>query len=302
MIIFGCGYVGRALAEASVAEGREVWILSRNADSLAEVEAVPPERRIVADLHGDGWHDQLLHPVDIAVNLVSSAGNGLAGYELSYLEGNRSIARWAEKVSVRRFLFTSATSVYPQTDGALVGEADVPEEPEALSPNGRILRKAEKEILANSCFPERILLRLGGIYGPGRHLYLDRLRDGETVLPGEGSDYLNLIHRDDVVGAILQALRQPEWGHPAVFNVVDNVPSRKADIAAWLAARLGQSAPRFDPARAGPRGQRRQVKGRLPNRRVANTAFRNWTQWEPLYPDFRSGYAALLAAAGSEGA
>ena len=296
MVIFGCGYVGRPLAEAAAAAGWEVWIHSRNAESLAMVGAVPPERRIVADLHGGAWHDLLREPVEAAINLVSSAGNGLEGYELSYLEGNRSIARWAEKVAVGRFLFTSATSVYPQTDGRRVTEADVPDDPEALSPNGRVLRQAEKEILAMAAFPERMVLRLGGIYGPGRHLYLDRLRAGETTIPGEGRDFLNLIHRDDIVSAIFAALRLPQWPPSACYNVVDDAPAPKADIAAWLAERLGVPAPRFDPALAGRRSRRRRIGGRLPNRRVDNRAFRELAGWAPRHSDFRSGYRELLEA------
>lgn len=294
MVIFGCGYVGRALAEVAAVSGWEVWIHSRNAESLAAVGVVPPERRIVADLHSDAWHDRLHGPVEAAINLVSSAGNGLEGYELSYLEGNRSIARWAEKRAVRRFLFTSATSVYPQTDGSRVTEADVPADPEDLSPNGRVLRQAETEILANTVFPERMVLRLGGIYGPGRHLYLDRLRKGENVIPGEGGDFLNLVHRDDIVAALLAALRLRKWPPPACYNVVDDAPAPKAEIAAWLAQRLGVPVPRFDPALAGRRSRRRRIGGRFPNRRVDNGAFRDLTGWEPRHPDFRSGYQELL--------
>lgn len=297
MVIFGCGYVGRALARAAIGSGWEVWIHSRNADSLAAVEEVPAARRITGNLHEAGWHERLGGDWDVVFNLVSSAGGGLDGYRLSYLEGNRSIRKWAENVSVGRFIYTSATSVYPQTDGQWVGEADVPEDLKSLSPSGGLLRQSELEILESPVFPERAIARLAGIYGPGRHLYLSRLRDGADSIPGDGSGWLNLIYLPDIVSALMR-LAESSWPKPAdVFNVVDDAPARKQDIVDWLAARLGVQSVPFDPAQSGARASRRQVQGGLPNRRVRNGKFRQTFGWRPEFKDYKAGYADILKTA-----
>jgi nucleoside-diphosphate-sugar epimerase len=295
MVIFGCGYVGAALAERAVQSGFEVWVHSRNAESLARVAAVPRERRVVADLHARDWHARLPGPFDIAVNLVSSAGNGIDGYRLSYLEGNRSIREWAEYARTCRFLYTSATSVYPQSDGEWVVEEDVPELIH-LSPSGQVLRQAELEVLRSGAFSQRVVARLAGIYGPGRHLYLDRLQQGAAALPGDGAAWLNLIHLEDIVTALMQLAEAPLPGEAEVFNVVDDRPSRKQEIADWLAGQLGQPAVPFDPSLAGPRSARRKAGGALPDRRVSNRRIREVTGWRPAYPDFRAGYGAILSA------
>jgi nucleoside-diphosphate-sugar epimerase len=294
MVIFGCGYVGREFAAAAQAAGHEVWIQSRNAASLAQVAGVPAGRRIVAELQDRSWHGRLQGGFDSAVNLVSSAGNGLEGYRLSYIEGNRSIAEWAARCGVGRFIYTSATSVYPQSGGEWVGEADVPEL-EQLSPSGRILREAELEVLGSGAFAETLVIRLGGIYGPGRHLYLDRLREGVTALPGDGDGWLNLIYLADIVRLLTHLLACPLDARAGVFNAVDDAPARKQEIADWLAARLGVPPVPFDPALAGPRAARRRAGGALPNRRVSNHRLRAATGWRPAYPDFRAGYAEILA-------
>ena len=294
IVIFGCGYVGRELARRAVSDGHEVWIHSRNLESLAAVDEVPPSQRVAGDLHGDAWHHQLSGEWDAVFNLVSSAGGGIDGYRLSYIEGNRSIREWAGKVAARRFIYTSATSVYPQVDGEWVDENDVPSR-DRLSASGQLLRQAEEEILASEAFPTRIVARLAGIYGPGRHLYLNRLREGAETIPGDGAAWLNLIHLKDIVDVLIR-LMEVELGSSAeVVNVVDNEPTQKQVIVDWLATTMGVPSIPFDPAQQGGRAARRSVPGGLPNRRVRNDKLRALLDWTPRYPDFRAGYADMLS-------
>ncbi|NDV61746.1 NAD-dependent epimerase/dehydratase family protein [Puniceicoccales bacterium CK1056] len=293
LMIFGCGYVGRSLAKATAEAGWEVWIHSRNAKSLAEVNEIPTERRIIGNLHEDEWQSRLKGQWDAVVNLVSSAGGGLEGYKLSYLEGNRSIRAWAEEAAVRRFIYSSATSVYPQTEGEWVSEDDVPEM-NHLSPSGAVLREAELEILQSDIFPERVVARLAGIYGPGRHLYLNRLQEGAQSLPGDGSAWLNLIYLKDIVTALIQLLDAPMPNVAEVFNVVDDEPARKQEIVDWLATKLGLPTIPFNPDDLGPRASRRTTQGGLPNRRVSNAKLKESIGWKPSHPSFREGYADIL--------
>jgi len=294
MVIFGCGYVGRLLAAEAVARGIEVWALSRNARMLASLDCLPHARRICADLHTADWHAQVPGDWDYAVNLVSSAGGGLDGYRLSYLEGNRSIVKWAGHRLVQRYLYTSATSVYPQTSGEWVGEGDVPARNE-LSPNGRILREAEEELLASPVAETVLVSRLGGIYGPGRHLYLNRILEGASSIPGDGRGWLNLIHLQDIVSAIWCLLEAAPPGTRSIYNVVDNEPARKQEIVDWLANRLGRPSLRFDPQEQTARSPGRRTREGLPSRRVANRKIREELHWHPMFPSFREGYGQILA-------
>lgn len=292
--ILGCGYVGASLAREAVDAGWDVWALTRNKARLEGLTMVPKEQRIAADLHGDDWHEQLSGDFDVVWNLVSSAGGGLTGYEVSYVEGNRSIRRWASGRKVGHFIYTSATSVYPQTDGEWVSEENVPDL-ESLSPSGRILRIAEQEIERFPFAERTLVVRLGGIYGPGRHLYLDRLREGAPCIPGDGSGWLNLIYLKDITRALLDFGMREGGQAFDIINLVDNEPARKQEIADWLAGRLGVAGVPFDSGAVTSRTARRTISGKLPNRRVSNRKSRNVLGWEPCFASYREGYADILS-------
>lgn len=291
IIIFGCGYVGRPLGRNLANAGHEVWLHSRNAESLSAVDCVPDNRKISGNLHNTDWHQKLTGKWDIAYNLVSAAGGGLDGYRLSYIQGNQSIRDWASQVDVDRLIYSSATSVYPQSSGEWVTENDVPDF-EQLSPSGGILFEAEQLVLGATEFRSRIVARLAGIYGPGRHLYLNRLREGAATLPGDGSAWLNLIYMKDIVDALVQ-LGGLEC-EQEVFNVVDDRPARKQDIVDWLAAETGFASARFDPNEAGPRASRRTTGKGLPNRRVSNSKLKQCLGWKPRFADYKAGYRDIL--------
>ncbi len=292
IVIFGCGYVGRPLAKSLAGAGHEVWLHSRNVESLGAVEEVPSERKVSGNLHESGWHGKLSGNWDIAYNLVSSAGGGLDGYRLSYIDGNQSIRDWAAGVGVERLIYSSATSVYPQTNGEWVSEEDVPAL-EQLSSSGQILYEAEQLVLGAPEFRSRIVARLAGIYGPGRHLYLNRMREGVTAFPGDGNAWLNLIYLKDIVTALI-GLAELDCASD-VFNVVDDSPSRKQDIVDWLSAETGSAPMRFDPNAAGPRAARRKSGVGLPNRRVSNAKLKQQLGWTPDFPDYQAGYRDILS-------
>ena len=289
-MIFGCGYVGTALAEVLLAAGVRVGALTRNVEKAAQLQALGLSEVVVADLSDEAWHAQLSGSYAAVVNCVSSAGGGLEGYCKSYLDGQRSILKWAEGRGIQTYLYTSSTSVYPQDGGASVDEtADTSEAP----PTGQVLCESERLLAdAGDTFDAWYVLRLAGIYGPGRHYLLDLLRSGKSVIPGVGDYLLNLIHRDDVVTVICTALAHPQSETSGVYNVADNQPATKAELVEWLAEQLGQSPPRFDPEYVSPRLKRRG--GRMPSRRVSNLKLRQTLGWMPKYDDFRAGYQALL--------
>jgi nucleoside-diphosphate-sugar epimerase len=128
-------------------------------------------------------------------------------------------------------------------------------------------------------------MRLAGIYGPGRGHWFKQFLRGEARLEGEGSRLLNMIHRDDVVGAIIAAL-QGGVPFPSVFNVVDNEPVSQRDFFAWLARQLGKPMPPSVPADV----EANRKRG-VTNKRVSNQRLRKMLGYQFKYPTFREGYA-----------
>jgi nucleoside-diphosphate-sugar epimerase len=105
-----------------------------------------------------------------------------------------------------------------------------------------------------------------------------------------------LIYRDDVVEFLLRVTEAAAVG--GVYNLVDDQPSRKQEIANWLARRCGKEAPLFDVNLSGPRGERRKAGGKLPNRRISNRRIKERFGWQLPTPDYRAGYEKILRLAG----
>ncbi len=287
LVVFGCGYVGGELARQARRRGLTVAALTRNPAKAAALRA-DGITAIEADLAGETWHPLLPDGADFVVNCVSSGGAGVAGYRHSYVDGMRSILTWAQRQRqpVQTMVYTSSTSVYPQGGGARVDE-DAPTA--EAGETGRILLEAET--LLRDASPARrraFVLRLAGIYGPGRHRLLDQVRTGEVS--GRAQDHLNLIHRDDICAAIWRTLTAPSAHDGGTFNVADNAAATRDEITRWLAERLGVPPPRF--SEAPPSGRRTTT----PDRIIANDRLKRELGWAPAFPSFREGYAAMLLA------
>ncbi|WOO42503.1 NAD-dependent epimerase/dehydratase family protein [Rubellicoccus peritrichatus] len=296
IVILGCGYVGAAMAEQALARGMHVIALTRNADKAAGLRAKGVQCVVEADLGSDDWHTQIEPRQDYVFNCVSSGGGGLDGYRKSYVAGQQSLLRWAAKGNIGTVIYTGATSVYSQSDGEIVDEDSTSGD---LSPSGEILLEAEK-VLSEGAAAAKIarwfVLRLGGIYGPGRHYLLDKLRAGETAFPGSGDFYVNMIHRDDIVSAAFALFQSPEVIKDRIYNLVDGDYPSKSEMVEWLADRLSVGKPHFDPSQSMNReGRRRNTEGKLPNRRVSTERIRSELNWKPTYPSFRDGYEEILA-------
>lgn len=287
-MIFGAGYVGAAVAREAVGRGMRVTALTRNPAKAAALRAEGIEV-VEADLAETGWHQSIEGGAEFVLNCVSSGGGGVAGYERSYLRGMESVIAWMRTQGpAGTAIYTSSTSVYPQDGGVRVDEKAPTD---GSGDRAKILLETENRLrtaagtgTCGRCF----VLRLAGIYGPGRHHLLEQVRTGEVA--GRGDHHLNVIYRDDIAAAIWAAFGAERKTANEIFNVADDGAATKAAIAAWLAAKIGAAPPRFtgEPAQG-----RRSV---TPDRIIANTRIKTVLGWKPAYPSFREGYAAILSA------
>jgi nucleoside-diphosphate-sugar epimerase len=289
VIIFGCGYVGSALAEALIARGVRVGALTRNAQKAEQLRAMGVTEVVVAQLESNDWHAELNDRYAAVVNCVSSAGGGIAGYRQSYLEGQASILKWVGSQTVERYIYTSSTSVYPQDGGVWVDESAATD---GAPETGQVLLESESLLAESSALSAWYVLRLAGIYGPGRHYLLDTLRRGEKTISGAGDYSLNVIHLNDIVSAMLRLLSAEVALQSGIYNLADDAPTTKAEMVAWLSEQLKVDTPCFDPNSVSPRLKRRG--GHMPNRRISNKKFKAFADWELKYPDYRAGYANML--------
>jgi nucleoside-diphosphate-sugar epimerase len=161
----------------------------------------------------------------------------------------------------RRFIYVSSSSVYGQSDRSWVDE-DSPTEP--LEESGQVVLDAERLLRAG--LPQAIILRFAGIYGPNRLLRQRIIEAGEPIV-GDADKWLNLIHVEDGVQAVLAAEDRGVPGRS--YNICDDQPVRRRDFYTELARCLSAPSPRFIlPPPDQPTPPHEKANRRIRNRRM----------------------------------
>lgn len=214
--IIGCGYIGYEVAQywqqkksfivtATTTTPERVPVLEAVAQRVLVVKGNDPERL-----------KSVLKNQDAV--LLSVGAKDANTYEETYLHTAQTLISVLKQIpSVQQLIYTGSYSVYGDRNGAWVDE----ESPIApANPNGQILSDTEQILLSDKNENLRVcILRLGGIYGPGRELVKIFGRVAGTTRPGNGEDTTNWIHLDDIVGAIEFARHHRLEG---IYNLVDD--------------------------------------------------------------------------------
>ncbi len=291
VLIVGCGYVGLPLGTELVRLGHEVFGLRRSASAENELKAAGIQP-LVADITKPDELAGLPRDFDWVVNCVSSTGGSAEEYRRVYLQGTRNLIEWLATGPPKKFVYTSSTSVYGQTDGSQVKETS-PTEP--VAETAKILLETEKVLLGNSGSRGRslhqkvpaVILRVAGIYGPDRSHWFKQFLKNEAHIEGDGSRFLNMIHRDDLIGCIIAALKNGRSGE--IYNVVDDEPVSQMNFFQWLAATVGKY-----PPSSVPENPAENRKRGVTNKRVVNRKLKMELGYQFKYPNFRKGYTAEI--------
>ncbi|HTH68630.1 MAG TPA: SDR family oxidoreductase [Rhodanobacter sp.] len=271
ILLAGCGDLGERVAQRLRAHGDEVWALRRQ----------PPAR----GMHGIHWlRGDLTDPASLRelpagitrlVYLPAPATRDKAAYRAIFVDGLRHLLDALDRRRLARVLFVSSSAVYGEHDGDWVDEA-TPTDPPGF--NGAVLLEAE-QWLAEQSLPSTVL-RLAGLYGPGRLQLIERLRAGQLRVPRETPHWANRIHVDDAAAAIahLLQLKSPQ----PLYLGVDDTPMPLDELYDFLAALIDAPLPAEGAAPAG-----------VGSKRLRNARLRA-SGWTPQWPDAREGYAALL--------
>jgi nucleoside-diphosphate-sugar epimerase len=275
VLVAGCGWLGTAIARRLVARGDRVTGIRRDPARAAGLAALGVEP-LALDLAAPGAADRLPR-ADAIVACQAAAGQGEEAYRAAYLDANRALLAAAER-SGAALVYTGSTGVFGQRDGSAVDESTAPA---PSGPTAEILVEAERLVAAAAAGGLRAsLVRLSGLYGPGRTGVLERVRAGALALgPGDGA-WMNFCHQDDAATFVLAALGRAPPG--AVLHGSDARPAPRREVVSWIAARLGIEPPRTDRAADGP------------NRRVSSARTRALLGVELRWPSFSDGLAPLL--------
>ncbi|MBK1988990.1 NAD-dependent epimerase/dehydratase family protein [Sphaerospermopsis aphanizomenoides BCCUSP55] len=214
--IIGCGYVGYAVSQ--------YWQQNKNfiiTATTTTTERVPGLQKVAQKVIVTQGNDleslkTVLQNQDVV--LLSVGAKSATTYEDTYLQTAKNLVSILRtSPNVHQLIYTGSYSVYGDRNGVWVDE-ETPPAPANL--NAQILRKTEDVLLSAENETLRVcILRLGGIYGPGRELVKIFGRLAGATRPGKGEDITNWVHLDDIVGAIEFARHHRLQG---IYNLVDD--------------------------------------------------------------------------------
>jgi nucleoside-diphosphate-sugar epimerase len=271
VLLAGCGDLGLRVAKLLLARGDEVWALRRHLP-VSDESGVPW-------LRGDLTQPMSLRglPAGITrvVYLPTPDRRDAAAYRDTFVDGLHHLLHALGRASLQRFLLVSSSAVYGEHGGGWLDE-DTPPAPPGF--NGAALLEAEQWLATQA--PTSIVLRLAGLYGPGRLQLLERLRAGQVAVPRMRQHWANRIHVDDAAAAVVHLLQLAD--PLPLYLGVDSTPLPLDVLYDHLAGLIGSPLASDGPAPAGIGSKR------LSNARLRDSGF--VLQW----PDAREGYAALL--------
>jgi len=273
LLIAGCGYLGTALGKTHVDNQESVWGICRSQDTLQRLKTagISP---IQADLNELVPNDLMIASKCDAVVACQSPSRESDSYSITYHDATQNLLKACKDFNLKKFIFISSTSVYGDHNGEWVDE-NTPCKP--VTDNAKCLLETENMVLASSL--PTIVLRLAGIYGPGRNR-ADRLAKGE-VKPVFGDAYTNRIHVYDIVQAIDTLIEKGSAGE--IYVGADDEPATEKDFNSWMCEKLGLPKDTQTGKSYPQRGSKRCKNQKLKQLGV---------EWK--YPSYKEGYSALI--------
>lgn len=279
IFIFGAGYSGRAIARLALSEGFSVSGTTRSPEKAEAIRADGISPFLFAD---DGLSAEIEADLAVTTHLVTSIAPG---------EGDPVLAAARTTImkkmpALRWIAYLSTVGVYGDHEGGWVEEDT---ECRPLSRRSAERLEAEKQWLALGREIDRpvAILRLSGIYGPGRNALVN-LANGNARRIVKKDQLFNRIHVEDIAGAAMLLTNQRKGG---IFNITDNEPAPPQDVVTYAASLMRVAPPpeiAFEDAQMTPMA--RSFYGE--NKRVSNARIRQEGYYF-RFPTYRDALDAL---------
>ena len=274
LLIFGYGYSSHAFVARYGDIFSTIHATTRSAEKFTQMEGVTP----LLFTHAQ----EAIAQADIV--LVSTPPDQTGDPVLKLYEEDL-IAN-----HVMRVIYLSTVGVYGDHQGAWVDE-ETPCVPVAERSHARLAAEQAWSDCAAEMGAELDILRLSGIYGPGRNA-LANLREGTARRIIKPAQVFNRIHVADIADAIAACIARGQEGR--IYNVTDDEPAPPQDVVEYAAQLLGVAPPpALDFATVQMSPMARSFYGE--NKRVSNARIKSALGFEFAHPTYREGLQALLA-------
>jgi nucleoside-diphosphate-sugar epimerase len=303
------GVVGRHLLPKLVERGHEVVATTRNPEKAGDLRARGATPAVMDGLDAASVGEAVAHaePDVIVHEMTALTGfsdlrhfdDGFESTNLLRTKGTDNLLAAAKAVGVRRLVAQSYAGWPSGHGGGPVTTEEDPLDP-GLLPGGQrrsfeAIRHLEQAVTGTASI-EGVVLRYGGLYGPGTSIedFAPLLRDRKLPVVGNGQGIWSFLHIDDAAAATALAV---EGGAPGLYNVVDDDPAPVAEWLPYLAECLGAPRPRHIPAWLGRFAigdvgisMMTEIRG------ASNAKARSELGWDPIWPTWRDGFRRGLLA------
>jgi nucleoside-diphosphate-sugar epimerase len=283
ILIVGCGFVGTELVRQNLATSQSsefanpIYALTRSAARASELRVAG-----VLPIIGH-WHNLSnldgLPPVDTILVAVPHREDSGFGVE-SHVAGLKNLVQ--RSPTFRKLIYLSTTGVY----GDAEDEVDELTPTQATRIGPQIAVAAERWLAAHFQAPQLAIIRLAGIYGPGRIPLAEKIRSGETLqVPQKG--WLNLIHVTDIAAMLMRVVQRDMAESLYVFS--DGQPVPRVEFYRTLSKLCGVDEPKFAvPDPNASRSQRAGTKRVNSQRLIAELNLRL------QFPSYQEGLADCI--------
>lgn len=265
--IIGCGYVGTAVARHwDQGASYHITATTTTEERVGELEKVAMQVVVIKGDDETALKSVVQDQDIILLSVAPTRPLGANGYEETYLRTAKNLVKALQQApTVKQLIYTGSYSVYGNKDGAWVDE-ESPLTP--ANPNGEILAQTEQVLISASSPDLKVcILRLGGIYGSGRELTKIFSRAFGTTRPGNGEDFTNWIHIDDIVGAIdFAAVKQLQ----GIYNLVSDRPQLSRDLLDRLSEKYNLPKVMWNPQE----GEIRPYNARVSNQKILAAGYK----------------------------
>jgi nucleoside-diphosphate-sugar epimerase len=278
-LVVGHGYLGSRVAKLWQSQGKTVFVTTRDRQKVAALEA-SGLRPIVCDVTDGAPLAGRLTEVNTVLYAVGFDRSSNKGMREVCVGGLQNVLN-ALPANTKRVIYISTTGVYGQDDGDWIDE-DSPCRPSRES--GRVFLEAEEALQAHAFGQRALVLRLAGIYGPGRIPSVRELRSGIPVVASPDA-YLNLIHVDDAAQVVVAA--ESHAKPPRTYLVADGHPVVRREFYNEVSRLFRTPPPVFEAPTAGV--DRRGNTSKC----VSNARLLSEVPVEFKYPTYREGLSAI---------
>ncbi|WP_223568266.1 SDR family oxidoreductase [Agrobacterium tumefaciens] len=274
VMIFGAGYSGKAIANALKPEAASLSGTTRSKDKFASLAAAGMTPFLFDGVH---LNDELITAMGNVTHLVQSVAPGRDGDPLlAFLGGD--LKKFLPNLKWVAYL--STVGVYGDHHGAWVDET-TPCRPVSARSVERVAAEAAWTEAAQKANVPLSILRLSGIYGPGRNAFMN-FEKGTARRLVKKDQVFNRIRVEDIGAALAFLARKNERG---IFNVTDDEPCPPQDVVSFAATLMGVEPPpeqAFETADLTPMA--RSFYGE--NKRVSNARIRD-LGFDFRFPEYR---------------